>query len=112
MNITVALAFSEIDAVSRLNWLARVNRRILLENPELPGLDHAPTQYRPDPEDVRRELLRILGEARAASQLPWDRRRENLYRTIFPQMTAWLPEEEAAQLRFEFETELARLDAA
>jgi hypothetical protein len=32
-----------------------------------------------------------------------------LYRTIFPQMTNWLPDEEAAQLRFEFETELARL---
>jgi len=26
-------------------------------------------------------------------------------------MTLWLPEEEAAQLRFEFETELARLEA-
>jgi hypothetical protein len=35
-----------------------------------------------------------------------------LYRTIFPQMTSWLPEEEGAQLRFEFETELARLEAA
>ena len=31
---------------------------------------------------------------------------------IFPQMTNCLPEEEAAQLRFEFETELARLEAA
>jgi hypothetical protein len=30
----------------------------------------------------------------------------------FPQMTNWLPEEEGAQLRFEFETELARLEAA
>jgi hypothetical protein len=36
----------------------------------------------------------------------------SLYRTIFPQMTNWLPEEEGAQLRFEFETELARLEAA
>ena len=27
----------------------------------------------------------------------------SLYRTIFPQMTQWLPEEEGAQLRFEFE---------
>jgi len=30
----------------------------------------------------------------------------------FPQMTNWLPEEEAAQLRFAFEAELARLEAA
>ena len=44
--------------------------------------------------------------------MPWDARRVSLYRTIFPQMTNWLPEEEGAQLRFEFETELARLEAA
>ena len=36
----------------------------------------------------------------------------SLYRTIFPQMTNWLPEEEAAQLRFAFDTEMARLEAA
>ena len=35
-----------------------------------------------------------------------------LYRTIFPQMTNWLPDEEGAQLRFEFETEIKRLEAA
>jgi hypothetical protein len=35
-----------------------------------------------------------------------------LYRTIFPQMTGCLPEDEGAQLRFDFETELARLEAA
>jgi hypothetical protein len=34
--------------------------------------------------------------------------RVSLYRTIFPQMTLWLPEDEAAQLRFEFEAEMAR----
>jgi hypothetical protein len=36
----------------------------------------------------------------------------SLYRTIFPQMTNWLPEDEGAQLRFEVESELARLKAA
>ena len=41
-----------------------------------------------------------------------DGRRASLYRTIFPQMTLWLPEDEGAQLRFEFETEIARLEAA
>jgi hypothetical protein len=35
-----------------------------------------------------------------------------LYRTIFPQMTNWLPDEEGAQLRCEFETEIRRLEAA
>jgi len=35
-----------------------------------------------------------------------------MYKTIFPQMTNWLPEEEARQLCFEFEREIARLEAA
>jgi hypothetical protein len=49
---------------------------------------------------------------RAAEPLPWDRKRTQLNAKIFPQMANWLPEEEAAQLCFEFEVELARLDAA
>jgi hypothetical protein len=68
--------------------------------------------YRPDPDKVRRRLEKILAEARAAQELPWEPTTVSLYRTIFPQMTNWLPDEEAAQLRFEFETELARLEAA
>jgi hypothetical protein len=68
--------------------------------------------YRADPDQVRAELHRILLEARAAQKMPWEPTRVSLYQTIFPQMTNWLPEEEGAQLRFEFETELARLEAA
>lgn len=68
--------------------------------------------YRADPDQVRADLCKILAEARAAQTMPWEPRRVSLYRTIFPQMTNWLPEEEGAQLRFEFETELARLKAA
>jgi hypothetical protein len=68
--------------------------------------------YYPDPDKVREELRRILAEARAARSLPWDAQRTALYRTIFPQMTACLPEEEGAQLRFDFEVELKRLKAA
>lgn len=79
--------------------------------PDLFGTEPAPT-YRPDPDKVRRRLEKILAEARAAQKLPWEPTTVSLYRTIFPQMTNWLPEEEAAQLRFEFETELARLEAA
>jgi len=79
--------------------------------PDLFGADAVPA-YRPDPDKVRARLHRILGEARAAQTLPWEPTRVSLYRTIFPQMTLWLPEEEAAQLRFEFEAELTRLDAA
>jgi hypothetical protein len=68
--------------------------------------------YRPDPGKVRARLHKILAEARAAQTSPWEPARVSLYRTIFPQMTLWLPEDEAAKLRFEFETEMARLETA
>ena len=69
-------------------------------------------QYRADPDKVRAELQKILAEARAAQKLPWEPKTVRLYRTIFPQMTNWLPDEEGAQLRFEFEIEIKRLEAA
>jgi hypothetical protein len=79
---------------------------------ELFDPDAAPPAYRPDPDEVRARLHRILTEARAAEKLPWDPDRLLVYRTIFPQMAGWLPEEEAAQLKFEFNTEMVRLKAA
>lgn len=82
------------------------------DQPELFTPDAAPPAYRPNPDDVRARLHKILTEARAAEKLPWDRDRLLVYRTIFPQMAGWLPEEEAAQLKFEFDSEMARLKAA
>ncbi|HEX3709406.1 MAG TPA: hypothetical protein VHV56_05915 [Pseudolabrys sp.] len=78
---------------------------------DLFGADPVPA-YRPDPEKVRSRLHKILAEAKAAKKLPWEPTTVSLYRTIFPQMTNWLPEDEGAQLRFQFEEELARLEAA
>jgi hypothetical protein len=78
--------------------------------PDLFGTETAPA-YRPNPDKVRARLYRILAEARAARTLPWDPTRVSLYRTIFPQMTLWLPEDEAVQLRLEFEAEMTRLHA-
>jgi hypothetical protein len=82
------------------------------EQADLLGEDSPTPEYRPDPDSVRAELHKILAEARAAQKLPWDPSRVSLYRTIFPQMTNWLPEDEGAQLRFEFDTEMTRLKAA
>lgn len=76
--------------------------------PDLFGAEAAPA-YRPNPDKVRSRLHKILAEARAAQKLPWERTTVSLYRTIFPQMTLWLPEEEAAQFRLEFDAEMARL---
>ena len=79
--------------------------------PDLFGAEAVPA-YRPDPDKVRARLRLILGEAQAAPTLPWEPARLSLYRTIFPQMTNWLPEDEGKQLRFEFEKEMERLEAA
>jgi hypothetical protein len=79
---------------------------------DLFGEDSPTPVYRADPDAVRRELYKLLAEARAAQTMPWDKKRAMVYRTIFPQMTNWLPPDEGAQLRFAFETELARLEAA
>ena len=76
-----------------------------------PDLFAEPTspRWQPDPEKVRARLRRILDEARAAETMPWEPATLSLYRTIFPDMTRWLPTEEAARWRAEFETELVRL---
>ncbi|MEQ1508646.1 MAG: hypothetical protein ABMB14_40840, partial [Myxococcota bacterium] len=62
MNITVALAFSEIDAVSLLNWLARVNHRILLENPELPGLYQSGVVYKRETVETWSDYINLLAQ--------------------------------------------------
>ena len=90
--------------------MARDNQSDLFQRDEE---SEPPTpEYRADPDAVRAELYKILAQARAAQKLPWEPKTVLLYRTNFPQMTNWLPGEEAAQLRFEFETEIKRLEAA
>ncbi|MGZ9106667.1 MAG: hypothetical protein ACXW3M_12870 [Rhodoplanes sp.] len=68
------------------------------EQADLFGEDAPTPVYRADPDEVRAELYKILAEARAAQKLPWEPRRVALYRTIFPQMTNWLPRDEAAAI--------------
>lgn len=86
---------------------------LFLPDPQPELLEDRPERvYRADPDEVRRDLQRLLDQVRAAKTMPWEPRKVRLYQTIFPQMANWLPEEEAAQLRFEFEAELERLKAA
>jgi hypothetical protein len=91
-----------------------IDQDIFVEEEPQPDLFGGQTRpaYRPDPDKVRSRLHKILAEARAAKKIPWERTTVTLYRTIFPQMTKFLPEEEGAQLRFEFEAQLERLKAA
>jgi hypothetical protein len=94
--------------------MAQNRQRDLFLPDDQPDLfeDRPPVVYRADPDDVRADLHRMLAEARAAKTLPWDADTASLYEVIFPQMSNWLPQEEAAQLCFEFAAELARLKAA
>jgi hypothetical protein len=79
--------------------------------PDMFGTEAAPA-YRPDPEKVRARLHNMLAEARDAKVIPWSRPVLTLYKTIFPEMSQHLPDDEARQLCFEFEAEIARLEAA
>jgi hypothetical protein len=82
------------------------------DKPDPSDEDFETPVYEADPDEVRAELHAILAQMRAADSMPWDDDRTSLHRVIFPQMTGCLPEEEGAQLRFQFEEELARLQAA
>jgi hypothetical protein len=68
--------------------------------------------YRPDPDKVRARLERILSQARTAELIPWEPTQLSLFCTIVPDMTRWLPDEEGARWRAEFEEQLARLGVA
>ena len=64
-----------------------------------------------DPNEVRAEVLELLRIAREArDRPPWDERILRFYEMVFPQMTRWLPPEEAEQLCLEFGQELERLE--
>ena len=106
------IAHDSDDSSSEPAWtMASPRQGDLFDSHDDSDERETPTYY-PDPDEVRAELHRMLAEARAAKELPWDASKASLYRTIFPQMTNCLPEEEAAQLRFEFDTEMDRLEAA
>lgn len=70
--------------------------------------DHAPAKAATaDPDRVRRKLAALLAEARngGVQGLPVARRR--LIETVVPQMTRWLPEDEAERTKKAFGEALA-----
>lgn len=81
--------------------------------PDLFGGEPAqPAVFRGDPDRVRARLEKIVAEARAADAMPWDRATLRLYRTVVPQMSLWLPADEAVRWRDLFEAEVERLSPA
>ena len=66
----------------------------------------------PDPAHIRRRLAAVLERARAAPDQPWPEKKQRVWQIVFPNMAKWLPEDEAAQLCFEFNREIERLKRA
>ena len=76
-------------------------------------LGDAPTGrgYEPNLAEIREDLAAILASARSVTaEAPWDRRTFRYNKVIFPQMTRWLPGDEAAQLCFAFAREIERIE--
>jgi hypothetical protein len=71
-----------------------------------------PKSYAPSLATVRAEVNKVLEKARIAKDMPWTAKEVAFWKTVFPQMTNWLPDEEAAQLRHAFMEEMRRLEAA
>lgn len=68
--------------------------------------------YQPNLIEIREDLHAILEAARrVTTDAIWDERTYRYNKVIFVQMARWLPEEEAAQLCFEFMRELERIEA-
>ena len=64
-----------------------------------------------DPDEVRTEMKLMLASARnATAEAPWDERTFRYNKLVFPQMARWLPDDEAAQLCFEFRIEVERIE--
>jgi hypothetical protein len=66
----------------------------------------------PSLEKVRAEVGKVLEKARIAKDMPWTAKEVAFWKTVFPQMTNWLPEQEREQARAAFREEIARLEAA
>ena len=66
----------------------------------------------PDPDSVRARLRAVLDKARTADSMPWSERDARMWQTVFPNMAAWLPDDEAEQLRLDFRREIERLSQA
>ena len=73
--------------------------------------DAVSVPVRADPDKVRVKLLALLSEA-TASPPRWGAEKVRHYRTVFPQMTNWLPLDEADRLKHEFHAALERLETA
>lgn len=65
----------------------------------------------PDPRAIRVKLGRLLETLRASETMPLSDRDLRMWQTVVPNMTRWLPDDEADAIRSEFAHEVERLSA-
>lgn len=72
------------------------------------GSQRSPLFQAPSRNHNTRFARNAFSPRRAAAAMPWDRQTARLYATIVPQMTLWLPDQEAAQWRLAFADQMER----
>lgn len=76
------------------------------------GETHTTQVFQPNLDELREDLQAILESARnATADTLWDQRTLRYNKVIFPNVARWLPDEEAAQLRFAFDREVERIES-
>jgi hypothetical protein len=63
----------------------------------------------PDPQAIRVRLSRLLETLRRSENMPLSDRDLRMWQMVVPNMTRWLPSEEADAIRAEFANEVDRL---
>ena len=74
----------------------------------LPASSHPLKIPTPKPEAIRRRLLGVLCLLRESETFPWSPAQFRSWRIVFPQMTNWLPDDEAHELKESFFREIDR----
>ncbi len=76
------------------------------------GSAQAEVSIVPTPESIRARLVAVLDQLRSTDEMPWSPSEARGWSTVVPQMTNWLPETEAADVRNEFASLMAKFDQA
>lgn len=63
----------------------------------------------PDPQAIRGRLGRLLETLRTSKSMPFSDRDIRMWQIVVPNMTRWLPNDEADAIRSEFANEMKRL---
>jgi hypothetical protein len=66
----------------------------------------------PDPQAIRGRLGRLLETLRNSESMPLSDKDVRMWQTVVPNMTRWLPDDEADEIRSEFAYEMDRLGAS